>query len=382
MEKLKTMKKINGNKIIIFVCLFFMISLSIISIYSVSSNSLYVKQLIWIVLSIFFYFATRIIGNDRLLKYSYYMYWFMIFMLILVLIIGTEINGTKGWFSLGSFSIQPSEFMKIPLLLLLANIANKFHFKRIKTFRIELKFILRVILVTILPSFLVFVEPDTGAVIIYLLIALTIMLMSNLRKKWFVGITLCIVLILSLLTYLYFCQSEIFINIFGSNMYYRIDRITSWQNGNGMQLENSLIAIAFGGFKGVGVKNTTIYIPEAYSDFIFSIIVNNFGILAGIFLILVIILFDSYLLKTALESSKTVDKYIISTILVVLSFSQIVSIGMTLGVLPIIGISLPFISYGGSSLITYVIMIALVINSIDNFSLRKKIKFTSRRNAF
>ena len=122
-----------------------------------------------------------------------------------------------------------------------------------------------------------------------------------------------------------------------------------------MQLENSLISIGTGGFTGLGLTNTPIYIPEAYSDFIFPVYANNFGFIG--------IIFNLLTLNKIINTSKTVEKYLITGVTITLIFSQIQNISMTLGLLPIMGIPLPYISYGGSSIITYIIFIALIINT-------------------
>ncbi len=141
-----------------------------------------------------------------------------------------------------------------------------------------------------------------------------------------------------------------------------------------MQLENSLIAIGSSGFLGYGFNNTPIYIPEPANDFIFSVYTSNFGLIGSFFLILLLIVFDIFIINIALKSSKTIDKYLISGILASLVFNQIQNIGMTVGLLPITGIPLPFISSGGSSLIIYFIMISLCINAYNKNGYSLKIK--------
>ena len=362
------MKTKNYN-ILIITCFLFMISIGILSIYSASVligtsySNLYIKQITSIITGIIIMIFLIIIGNEKILKYSKVAYITSIFLLTITLFIGKEINGSKCWLTLGGITFQPSEFMKISLILLLSEIIEKYHFKNKRNTKEELKLIITTLIITLIPSFLVFIEPDTGSVIMYILIWLTLLFISPLRNRWIIILITFITLLFSsfILTYIFY--PDILIKIFGSSIFYRIDRILNWQISEGMQLENSLIAIGTGGFKGTGLTNTPIYIPEAYSDFIFPIYANNFGLIGVATLISIIIIFNLISINKIINTSKTVEKYLITGVIITLIFSQIQNIGMTLGLLPIMGIPLPYISYGGSSIITYTIFIAFIINT-------------------
>lgn len=362
------MKTKNYN-ILIITCFLFMISIGILSIYSASVligtsySNLYIKQITSIITGIIIMIFLIIIGNEKILKYSKVAYITSIFLLTITLFIGKEINGSKCWLTLGGITFQPSEFMKISLILLLSEIIEKYHFKNKRNIKEELKLIITTLIITLIPSFLVFIEPDTGSVIMYILIWLTLLFISPLRNRWIIILITFITLLFSsfILTYIFY--PDILIKIFSSSIFYRIDRILNWQISEGMQLENSLIAIGTGGFKGTGLTNTPIYIPEAYSDFIFPIYANNFGLIGVATLISIIIIFNLISINKIINTSKTVEKYLITGVIITLIFSQIQNIGMTLGLLPIMGIPLPYISYGGSSIITYTIFIAFIINT-------------------
>ena len=362
------MKTKNYN-ILIITCFLFMISIGILSIYSASVligtsySNLYIKQITSIITGIIIMIFLIIIGNEKILKYSKVAYITSIFLLTITLFIGKEINGSKCWLTLGGITFQPSEFMKISLILLLSEIIEKYHFKNKRNTKEELKLIITTLIITLIPSFLVFIEPDTGSVIMYILIWLTLLFISPLRNRWFIILLTFIILIFTTFIITYIFYQDTLIKIFGSSIFYRIDRILNWQISEGMQLENSLIAIGTGGFKGTGLTNTPIYIPEAYSDFIFPIYANNFGLIGVATLISIIIIFNLISINKIINTSKTVEKYLITGVIITLIFSQIQNIGMTLGLLPIMGIPLPYISYGGSSIITYTIFIAFIINT-------------------
>jgi rod shape determining protein RodA len=136
-----------------------------------------------------------------------------------------------------------------------------------------------------------------------------------------------------------------------------------------MQLGNAMIAIGSSGVLGFGLRGTPIYFPEAHTDFIFSIYASNFGLLGTTFLIGVLVFFNLRIINIGHRSNRNINKYIIAGIMGMLLYQQIQSIGMNIGLLPITGITLPFISYGGSSLLSYMI-IAGIIFSLSNETIR------------
>lgn len=363
------MKTKQKNHIYLYLCLliFFIISISTIfsaqSIISKVFSNLYTKQLMWYILGFLFFFAVRNIENEKIYRYAHWIYFISIFLLILVLFIGQEVNSTKGWITIGNSSFQPSEFAKIGLILILSKVLNEFHFKTEKTTKKEFILILKVLILTIIPSILVFIEPDTGSVISYFIISFVMIFISGLRGRWFIILFSLIGLLFSFIFIIYFKYPDLFINLFSNNFYYRIHRLIDWSNQSGMQLENSLIAIGSSGLLGHGFNKTPIYFPEPYTDFIFSVFSSNYGFIGSFFLIIIIIFFDYLIINMALKCSKTIDKYLISGVLAALIYSQIQNIGMTIGVVPITGVPLPFISYGGSSLIVSFIMMGLIVNA-------------------
>ena len=140
-----------------------------------------------------------------------------------------------------------------------------------------------------------------------------------------------------------------------------MDRLLDWSNGSGMQLTNALAATGSAGLFGDGINNTPIYFPEPQTDFIFSVFASNFGFIGSLVLLLSLIYFDMQIIKVGINSEKQY-KYIISGIIAMLIFQQIQNIGMNIGLLPITGITLPFVSYGGSSLISYMIIFGIILN--------------------
>lgn len=363
-------KKLKINYSILICLLIFMV-ISIISIYSAMTympnylGNLAIKQFIWYIFGFILVLAIIKISNKALYQYSWYIYMTNILLLFILLLIGQPINGSKCWFNIpGIGSIQPSEFMKIGIMLIASNITANW-VKNIKdkiNLKNELSLLLKISIIFIIPAILTFLEPDTGAVFIYFIIILSILWVSPIRKRWFIIGIITFSILLGIFLGIYFYKQELFVKIMGTDLFYRIDRLLDWKNGTGMQLENSLTAIGSSKLLGHGFNRTPIYFPESATDFIFAVYSSNFGLLGGIFLLLLIMYFDLELIRTMKNINNITDKFMLAGIIGMLSYQQFQNIGMTLGILPITGITLPFISYGGSSLISYMIIIGIIFN--------------------
>ena len=344
--------------------------ISIITIYSSltytspSLGNLALKQALWYGVGWILVIILIKLGNDYLYRHTWFLYIVGNILLLLLLFFGTPINNSKCWFTIpGIGSIQPSEFMKIFIMLVLATMIHDFRsdYKN-PDCKDEFIFILKTLGVLIIPSILTFLEPDTGAVLIYFVIYFSMMFMSGIRIRWFIILLLLIISVVGGILFLYYCKENLFIKLFGTSFYYRLERIFNWQDGSGLQLENSIAAIGSAGLFGHGFNNTPIYFPESSTDFIFAVFASNFGLIGVIILLGIIIFFDLniYFLKN--KKIEDTNKFIIAGILGMLVFQQIQNIGMTIGILPITGITLPFISYGGSSLLSYMLLIGIIIN--------------------
>ena len=353
-----------------------MIFISIISILSAEKllgiNNLAIKQIIWYIVGFILIFIIMRLGNRYLFNNIKYLYIFGIILLIGLFFFGSEINNAKCWYSLGSLgTFQPSEFVKIILILVLAIMIDDFNNKyNNPSISCELIFLLKIMLVVLIPSILTFLQPDTGIVLIYLLITTIMLFIGGIRYRWFIILFSVLALILGFILLAYFLNQDLFINIFGTDFFLRIDRLLDWSNGSGYQLSNGMSAIGSSGFLGNGLFNTPIYFPEPQTDFIFAVYASNFGYIGSIFLILVILFFDFKLIELANKCKSNLNKYIIAGFIGMLTYQQFQNIGMTIGIMPITGITLPFISYGGSSLLSYLIMFGTILN-ISNECIKK-----------
>ena len=357
-------KTYKENKTILLCITFFFLS-SILSIYSASTfikENLYIKQIIWYIIGSIIIYGIVKIKNKYFYENTKLFYAGTIILLGLLLLFAPSINGSKCWFVLpGIGNFQPSEFMKICLILLLSKEVYEFNKKKKHTTKEELKFLGRYFIITLIPSILTFLEPDTGAVIIYLVIALTLLFFSNLRLRWYILLISIFILGIGSIFYLYFYQKDLFISIFSTKLFYRLERILSWTDKTSYQLENALIAEGTSGLLGHGIKKIPLYFPEGTTDFIFASLLSSFGFIGSIAFIGITILFDIEIIKI-ITKSKNIDKYISIGSLGMLLYQQIQNIGMNIGLLPITGITLPFLSYGGSSLLSYMILLGFLIN--------------------
>lgn len=361
----------------ILVPIFLFLVVSVVSIYSTRSlldmefENLWIKQIIWYTLGIGLAYFTMILGNKFFYNNAYIFYIIGVISLILVLFFGYSVNNASCWFKIPFLgTIQPSEFMKIFLIITLSRMVSDFNdYYSNPDIVDELKFLLKVLFIVFIPSILTFIEPDTGAVVMYLIITFMVLFVGGIRKRWFISTIGIGVILLGIFLGLYFFKQDTFIDIFGTSFFYRMDRITNWSASDGLQLKNSLIAIGSAGAMGHGINNTPIYFPEMQTDFIFAVFASNTGLIGSVALIIIMVYFDITLITYSAKTSNITDKYAIGGIIGVLLFQQIYNISMTIGLLPIMGITLPFISYGGSSLLSYMLLLGLIFN-ISNESLR------------
>lgn len=335
-------------------CIIVMLTFSILNIYkgsllSSKYNYHFNKQIIWIISGIIMFIIVYKIRFKYVFKSRYIIYFINILMLLYVLIFSKSTNGIKAWINIGPISIQPSEFIKISFpLCSIELIKNK-------------KYLLSLILFLI-PSILILLEPDTGNFILLLLIYLYLLI--NKKNKKIMILLFLILLTLSFSSVIIFkYHKSIMINMFNGRLYYRFKRILEYKNN--YQINNALIGIGSSKLLPIRLKELLIYIPEGITDFIFSFNICNFGILLTTLLILSIFIFIYKLLNRYHNKLYFYKKKLLGTFLTIFIIQTIYNIFMNLGLVPIMGIPLPFISYGGSNIITYFILYALATKTIS-----------------
>ena len=220
---------------LLFCLLFFMI-ISILSIFSAgdylspSLGKLYLKQIFWYSLGFILLFCIIKIGNKRIKKWTWILYLIGNALLLLLLFIAEPINNSKCWFIIpGIGSFQPSEFMKIFLILIVSKIvSDEIKEKKKFTWKQETLLIGKVFFLFLLPTILTFLEPDTGVILLYFIICLSILFISPIRKRWFLisgGIVLCSII---LFLYFYFEQQNAFVMLVGTDLFDRVVRVFDW----------------------------------------------------------------------------------------------------------------------------------------------------------
>ena len=354
----------------IIIPIFLMAIISVVTIYSAMSytsptlGNLALKQFIWYLVGGVLVFILIKLKNEYLYRHTWFLYIFGNLLLLGLLFFAEPVNNSRCWYIIpGVGSIQPSEFMKIFIMLTLATMIHNFRNDYDSpTVKDEFIFILKTLGIVLVPSVLTFLEPDTGSVIIYFIIYISMMFASGIRIGWFIMAISVVGVILGTTLFLYFREEDLFIKIFGTSIFYRLDRLFDWRAGSGLQLENAMAAIGSAGLFGHGFNKTPVYFPESATDFIFAVFASNFGLVGVILLLTIIIFFDVSIILLTRRKIVDTDKYVLAGIIGMLLFQQIQNIGMTVGLLPITGITLPFISYGGSSLLSYMLLAGVLIN--------------------
>lgn len=343
-----------------------LLSLSLLDMYGASFISgLYsrnlVKQALWIIIGFGIMYVTYKIDLHFLLKTSGIFYVLGCLSLVLVLFFGKNVNGATSWFKIGPFSFQPSELFKFFYILYLSKVISEDRKGGVvRAFKI--------IFLTFIPCLLIFLEPDTGVVLMYLLMMFGLLLAGNVNKKYILLLILSAALFIGGFFALYFLNGELFLELFGTSFFYRIDRLLNFKDSSSYQIRNALIGIGSSGLFGLGLKSSKIYIPEVATDFVFDLTILNFGLIAGILVVLIYTCLLAILYKTMTKSKKRLEKCILSGIFYMMLFQVGEHILMNLGLTPITGITLPFLSYGGSSLISYFMLFALVLKITTNSS--------------
>lgn len=353
------MKKVINSPLLLFIPLLIIMVISFLDMQNAKLLSdLYeknlIKQVIWYIVGFLIIFIISKINIHTILKYSKYYYWLSIILLVLVLFFGKETNGARAWFNFGILSFQPSELTKLTLILYLSDLTSRY--------KPDFKLILKVAILTIIPSILVFLEPDTGAIIFYLLSAITILYFAPIKKYWFIIFGGIIILIATSFIILYIYNRDLLINLIGTSFFYRIERLITFQTESSYQLENALIVIGSSTLFGTGLNKIALYIPEAPTDFIFAFTIGNFGLFTGFLILICYLLIDLFLINQYINQKNKKIKLILISFITIFIFQQIINIGMNLGLVPIIGIPLPFLSYGGSTIIIYFLFLGIILS--------------------
>lgn len=341
----------------LFLAVFFLFCLSLAIIYSIDLGRSgqeflnFKKQLIFGILGIILMFIAAFSDWRLTRNITWPLYWLGFLLLVGVLFWGEARRATTGWFSFGAINFQPIEAAKIFLILALAAYFSRKAF--IPGFALVWQSLV-LLSVYLVP---VFLQPDLGGALVLGLLWFSLLLLQRLPRKYIFYLLIFGAIVVSL-SWGFLLQD------------YQKDRILVFVNpqhdplGRGYNVSQSLVAIGSGGLFGQGIGEGTQsqlrFLPEAHTDFIFAVLAEEFGFLGIIFLLLLYL----FLLFRIVQISKRVrdnfSLFVLAGVLLVLGIELVLNIGMNLGLLPITGLTLPFVSYGGSSLVSKFILIGIV----------------------
>lgn len=315
-------------------------------IYKIGMDSLYnnIRLLYWIFMILLIGLAVDHLCYTKLIHHH-------------VVPFASYVNGSTCWYNLKVFSLQPSEFMKIIMVMYLAQMTKEYNEKvLVRTTESELHYIGQVLKIALPPAILVLLENDTGVIMIMAVACFFILVSSGLHRKWFIGIGVIVVVAILLFSYLFVYHNGIFTTLVSGH---RLDRFYGWldpegtASNQGMQLWFAELSYGTASWFGHGFRASVMTFPEGHTDFIFAVICSDFGYLGALVTIAAIVIFDIVLLRIGYRSDNDRDKHYTMGIFGCLIFQQAWNISMVLGLAPITGITLPLISYGGSSLLSY-----------------------------
>jgi rod shape determining protein RodA len=325
------------------------------------------RQGLWLIASIIAFVVIQFINYKKIQR----LWWVFLILLVAllgsVLIFGYEVSGARSWIDLGFSSIQPSEFSKILMVITTSAILAKW--PREKMNRVGFKKVMLSLLIAIVSIVLVVLEPDYGTALIFFVTYMGILFLSGANMFYFFGI-------LAASVGGFFAATQT-----GLIKQYQLDRILVFlkpdieKQGIGYNLFQSKLAIGSGGLWGKGLflgKQTNLsYVPAHHTDFIFSVIGEEIGFFGSMFIILILGIVIWRCFFVSARAYNSFGTLIAGGIGFIILTQVVINIGMTIGIMPIIGIPLPFLSYGGSSLLAIFIGLALVENVYLRRDLRK-----------
>ena len=344
----------------ILICTIILLAIGLVALFSATQNSDYEefkKQIMWIGISIPVIVVVILVDYEILAKISPVIYGLSLISLVAVLF--TEpINGATSWFNIGPFSFQPAEFAKIAVVLFMANVMVKLQQKGREEINRFCKLV--IILATVaVPTLLIIKQPDYGTALAFLVALIFMLYVAGINKKYIITAVLLVVILVPLAYFF----------ILPEHAKARIDVYLNPNldpRGDGYNIIQSKLAIGAGQIFGMGLfkgNQTQLgYLYPKTTDFIFAVISEEMGfVVAGAIIVLYVILITKSI-QVAKTAKDDLGSYIATGIVGIFFFHMLENIGMTMGLLPITGIPLPFVSYGGSSMLTNLTLIAILLN--------------------
>jgi rod shape determining protein RodA len=383
------MSEENTNSKIDYMLIFIVILLGVISVFTLYTldpllaqtkygDGYYLKQIQWYIVGAVVITAIMFVDYDRLRQVSWLFYGFGIITLLMLYFhfppnIAHEVNGAWGWFKIPGFgTIQPAEFMKVFLIIFLAHIIVAHNEKYPEhTVKMDLLLLGKIALTALVPIFFLVKQPDLGGVLVLTAITVCMILVSGIKWRIIFAIVGSVLVTGVLIVGVYILlpnQMNDFLK--ASGLDHVQGRFNAWLNpeeysqGDAYQLVRAMRAIGSGQLSGKGVHGfeVTQGIPENHTDFIFTAISEQFGFIGASIVITIYFLLIYRLIHVALKCKDPFGSYLITGIIGMFAFQVFQNIGMSIQLLPITGLPLPLISYGGSSSLTYLIAIGIALN--------------------
>jgi len=334
-----------------------------------SNGSIYLKkQIIAAILGIIAAIFIQFFDYRIFKEYYQLIFGSMVIILFMTHLYGSNIGGGRRWIDIGFINFQPSEVSKIVLVLVLATILDR------KDELDSLKDMILPFVYFLIPFVLIILENDLGTALVLLVILIAMLYVAGFNKKFLYGFFGG-----GFLTVITLISSHIFFNTpLPFLKEYQLNRLIAFINPNidpqgiGYNIIQSKIAIGSGRLTGKGLfegtQNQLNFLPEKHTDFIFSVLGEEFGFIGVLIVITLFIILFWQLFNIALQAKDRYGKLVVTGIIAMFFFHVVENIGMTMGVMPITGIPLPFISYGGTSMVTSITAIGIVLN----INIRKK----------
>jgi len=319
-----------------------------------SLQGLFTRQLVWYGFGTIFMLAALVIDYKVFERWALLLFLLCLGLLVAVLFFGTYGGGSKRWLLLGPISVQPSELVKLAVIIVLA----KYYARVARPEGLHLRDLLVPIIATALPFLLIVIQPDLGTAMVVFLIAASITLYVKIERKTLIcmlaGGALAIPLVWSLLKGY---QKQRLLTLFNPER----DPL-----GAGYHIIQSKIAIGSGMLTGKGflkgTQNALDFLPEQHTDFVFSVFAEEWGAMGSLVMLAVFLLIIVWGLQIAHHSRDPFGTILSVGVTSMIGWQVFINIGMVMGLLPVVGVTLPFVSYGGSSIITMMAGVGLLLN--------------------
>ncbi len=351
------MNRLKNYDLILVLMVVFLIGWSVLNVYSATVHeysNLYIKQGLYGLVGIFILLLFPLVNYRKVVHFAPFIYILGVVMLLLVFLFGVTIFGAKRWISLGFFTVQPSEFMKYVVILITAYILG------MKKENVDFKTAVIVFAVVSVPFILTLKQPDLGTALTLLIPVIFMLFVGGISRKYIIAAAAAIILASPF--------------IWENMKDYQKERILAFIDPqsdpfkSAYHLLQSKIAIGSGGITGKGFMQGTqsklFFLPEQHTDFIFATIGEEWGFLFSLVILTVYLFIGVRILYWSKKINDYEGKYLcvgIGSLIVIQAF---INIAMTVGLAPVVGITLPFLSYGGSSMITFSLMVATVLSVV------------------